>query len=159
MPRPSESRSLINRKLDGVIAAASEAISLEEISAGVIPQLSGTISACDAITFSFGPDGMPFGIGKSYGAMAEYVGRGYIRDDPHDRAGRHDDATVRVASEVLDRKELHRSRAYREFFARNHVEYTAQCRLSASGFGERARSVCCSCGPEEIRISLAPKPR
>jgi DNA-binding CsgD family transcriptional regulator len=136
MARQSESQSVINRKLEGVIAAASEAISLEEISANVIPQLSGAIGACDGITFSFGHNGMPFGIGKSFGAMAEYVGRGFIRDDPHDRVGRRDDAMVRVASELFDRKELHRSRAYREFFALGNVEYTASCRLSESGFGE-----------------------
>ena len=136
MSRTSAAQTVTERKLAGVIAAASEAISLEEISANVIPQLSGAVGACDGITFSFGQNGLPFGIGKSSGAMAEYVGRGFIRDDPHDRAGRRDDAMVRVVSEVLDRKELHRSRAYREFFAPSGVEYTASCRLSQSAFGE-----------------------
>jgi DNA-binding CsgD family transcriptional regulator len=129
-------KSLTDRKLAGVIAAAAEAISLEEISSSVIPQLSGAMGACDGITFSFGPNGMPFGIGKSSGAMTEYVERGFIRDDPHDRAGRRDDAMVRVTSELFDRKELHRSRAYREFFALGNVEYTASCRLTQSAFGE-----------------------
>ncbi len=124
------------RKLEAATAAASDAISLDELSSHALPALSEAVGACDGILFSFDRDGLPFGIGKAQWAMSEYVGHGYIHDDPHARVGRRDDAVVRVASELIERKELHRSRAYREFFAREHVEYTANLRLTPGVFGE-----------------------
>src|SRR5205807_1428472 len=108
--------------LDAAIEAASDALSLEELGSGAAMRLAEAVGACDAILFGFGPDGMPVGIGNKAAAMAEYVEHGYIRDDPHDRVGRRDDATVRIASELFDRNELHQTRAYREFFRPGDVE-------------------------------------
>jgi DNA-binding CsgD family transcriptional regulator len=122
--------------VEAATAAASDAISLDELSAHAQPALSEAVGACDGILFSFDRDGLPFGIGKAQWAMSEYVRRGYIHDDPHARVGRRDDAVVRVASDLIERQELHRSRAYREFFAREHVEYAANLRLTPEVFGE-----------------------
>jgi DNA-binding CsgD family transcriptional regulator len=148
MSRNSSLLPEAKRQLDAAIDAASDALSLDELSAHAMPALSSALGACDAIMFSFGRDGLPFGIGQAQPAMSEYVGRGYIRDDPHDRVGRRDDAVVRVASELIERQELHRSRAYREFFGPGHVEYTANLRLSPSGFGE----------PETVCVLLMRRP-
>lgn len=136
MPRDFSLQFEGKKRLDAAIDAAADALSLDELSARALPALSSAIGACNGIMFSFGPDGLPFGIGHAQPAMYEYVGGGFIRDDPHDRVGRRDDAVVRVASELIERNELHRSRAYREFFGPGHVEYTANLRLSPSGFGE-----------------------
>jgi DNA-binding CsgD family transcriptional regulator len=136
MSRNSSLLPEAKRQLDAAVVAASDALSLDELSARALPALSSAVGACDGIMFSFGRDRLPFGIGKAQPAMSEYVGRGFIRDDPHDRAGRRDGAVVRIASELIERKELHRSRAYREFFAPGGVECTAHLRLTASGYGE-----------------------
>jgi DNA-binding CsgD family transcriptional regulator len=123
--------------LETAIASAAEAISLDELEAAPVRQLAHSVNACSAILFGFGPDGKQFGVGTGGAqAMREYVEGGYFRDDPHDRIGRRDHATVRIASDLIDRKELHRSRAFKEFFTGANVDYTANCRLSASGFGE-----------------------
>ena len=136
MPRDFSFQPEVRRKLDAALVAASDALSLDELAARAVPALSGAVRAFEGITFSFGRDGMPFGIGKGQSAMSEYVGRGYIRDDPHDRVGRRDVAMVRVASDLFEREELHRSRAYREFFGPQRCEYIANLRLTPSGFGE-----------------------
>ena len=130
------SASETKRQLEAAITAASDAITLDELESCAMPALSDAVGGCDGIMFAFGRDGLPFGIGKGRWAMSEYVGRGYIKDDPHDRVGRRDDKVVRVSSDLFERRELHRSRAYREFFAPGHVEYTANMRLTPSGFGE-----------------------
>jgi DNA-binding CsgD family transcriptional regulator/PAS domain-containing protein len=127
-------------KLDAAITAASDAISLDEIASHALPALSEAVGACDGFVFRFGHDRLPFGIGKAQWAMSEYVQRRYIDDDPHARFGRHDEAVVRVASELIERKELHRSRAYREFFRAEHVEYSANLRLTPEVFGEPGAS-------------------
>jgi DNA-binding CsgD family transcriptional regulator len=136
MPRDLTSKAETRRKLDVAIGAASDALSLEELAAQALPALSSAVGACDAIMFSFGRDRMPFGIGKAQWAMSEYVSRGYMRDDPHDREGRRDEAVVRVASDLIERRDLHRTRAYREFFAPGGVEYTAHLRLTPRVYGE-----------------------
>jgi DNA-binding CsgD family transcriptional regulator len=136
MPIESSSRTEAKRKLEAATTAASDAISLDELASHALPALSEAVGACDGILFSFDRDGLPFGIGKAQWAMSEYVGRGYIHDDPHARVGRRDDAMVRLSSDLIERKELHRSRAYREFFALEHVEYTANLRLTPGVFGE-----------------------
>jgi DNA-binding CsgD family transcriptional regulator len=136
MPRDFSPQPEVRRKLDAAIVAASDALSLDELATQAAPALSGAVGGFEGIMFSFGRDGLPFGIGRGQRAMSEYVDRGYIRDDPHDRFGRRDDAMVRVASDLFEREELHRSRAYREFFAPQHVEYIANLRLTPSGFGE-----------------------
>ena len=125
------------RKLDAAIAAASEALSLEELAGEAASHLAEAIGSCDAVTFSFDQSGVPFGIGQKRHAMEEYVGRGYIRDDPHHRVGRRDDATVRIASDLFDLNELRRSRAYKEFFAPGNTEHTINFRFSDQGYGEQ----------------------
>lgn len=123
--------------LEAAIASASEAISLEELAAAPATHLVESLGACNAIVFGFRPDGRQFGVGPMGAqAMSEYVEGGYFRDDPHDRVGRRDQAPIRIASDLFDRGELHRSRAFKEFFTGANVEYTANCRLTDSGFGE-----------------------
>jgi len=134
---PGSERKL---KLEAAITAASDAISLEEIASRALPALSDAVGACDGFVYSFAPDRLPFGVGKAQWAMSEYVEKRYIDDDPHAHFGRRDGAVVRVASELIERKELHRSRAYREFFRAEHVEYSANLRLTPEVFGEPGAS-------------------
>ena len=124
--------------LQTAIASASDTISLDELAAAPIMHLANAVGACNAILFGFRPDRKYFGVGRiGAPAMAEYVDGGYFRDDPHDRVGRRDDAMVRISSDLIDRKELHRSRAFKEFFTTANVENTANCRLTTTnGFGE-----------------------
>jgi len=127
-------------KLDAAITAASDAISLDEIASHALPALSDAIGACDGFVYSFSHDRLPFGIGKAQWAMGQYVERRYIDDDPHARYGRRDEAVVRVASDLIERKELHRSRAYREFFRAEQVEYAANLRLTPATYGQPGAS-------------------